>query len=70
MSGSLPDGLLATAPQLLPPVFTRQRWSDLLFVHWPVDPGAVAALFPPATRPGVWARFGRPTALGRDPAQP
>ncbi|MFF0429456.1 YqjF family protein [Streptomyces sp. NPDC004520] len=31
----------------------RQRWTDLVFVHWEVSPEAVAGLFPPGTRPDV-----------------
>ncbi|MFF2303372.1 YqjF family protein [Streptomyces sp. NPDC058128] len=31
----------------------RQRWTDLVFVHWAVSPDAVAGLFPPGTRPDV-----------------
>ena len=42
------------APPPLPrPVFSTQRWTRLTFVHWPVDPSAVAHLFPPGTRPDV-----------------
>jgi uncharacterized protein len=28
-----------------------QHWLDLTFLHWPVDPGAVAPLLPAGTRP-------------------
>lgn len=28
-----------------------QRWSDVTFLHWPVDPALVADLVPPGTRP-------------------
>jgi uncharacterized protein YqjF (DUF2071 family) len=42
-----------TPPALPPPVFSAQRWTQLTFVHWPVDPGAVAHFFPPGTRPDV-----------------
>ncbi|HYO05076.1 MAG TPA: DUF2071 domain-containing protein [Mycobacterium sp.] len=55
MPGALPDGFLVTAPNLPRPVFTRQYWSDLTFVHWPVDPGAVAHMYPEGTRPDVFA---------------
>lgn len=55
MSGQLPDGFAVTAPPLPRPVFTHQHWSDLTFVHWPVDPGAVEHLYPPGTRPDVFA---------------
>lgn len=30
-----------------------QRWQDLAFLHWPVDPAAVAPLLPAGTRPDV-----------------
>lgn len=53
MDESLPAGFPVTAPDLPPPVFTRQFWGDLTFVHWPVDPDAVAHLFPDGTRPDV-----------------
>ncbi|GLP73274.1 hypothetical protein TUM20983_03840 [Mycobacterium antarcticum] len=55
MSGALPDGFPVTAPILPRPIFTRQRWTDLTFVHWPVDPDAVAHMFPSGTRPDVFA---------------
>ena len=54
MPGSLPDGFPVTAPRLPRPVFTQQRWSDLTFVHWPVDPDAVEHVFPDGTRPDVF----------------
>jgi uncharacterized protein YqjF (DUF2071 family) len=31
-----------------------QHWLDLSFLHWPVDPGAVAPLLPPGTRPDLF----------------
>jgi uncharacterized protein YqjF (DUF2071 family) len=31
-----------------------QRWTDLAFVHWRVEPGRVAPLLPPGTRPDVF----------------
>ena len=42
-----------TPPPLPPPVFSAQRWTELTFVHWPVDPAAVTHLYPPGTRPDV-----------------
>ena len=42
-----------TPPPLTSPVFSAQRWAELTFVHWPVDPAAVAHFFPPGTRPDV-----------------
>lgn len=41
------------APRLPRPVLFDQFWADLTFVHWPVDPAAVAHLYPPGTRPDV-----------------
>ena len=43
-----------TPPPLPRPVFSTNRWSDLTFVHWPVQPDAVAPLYPPGTRPDVF----------------
>lgn len=42
-------------PELPRPVVFDQRWSDLTFVHWPVQPADVAHLFPAGTRPDVFA---------------
>lgn len=42
-----------TPPPLPAPIFSAQRWSELTFVHWPVDPAAVAHVYPPGTRPDV-----------------
>ncbi|MDZ4266008.1 MAG: DUF2071 domain-containing protein, partial [Mycobacterium sp.] len=56
MNGELgPCGVSPLAPTLARPVIFDQFWADLTFVHWPVDPGAVAHLFPPGTRPDVFA---------------
>jgi uncharacterized protein YqjF (DUF2071 family) len=52
---SLPGDFTVTAPALPRPMFTHQRWSDLTFVHWPVNPEAVAHLFPQGTMPDVFA---------------
>jgi uncharacterized protein len=43
----------AVAPALRRPLLLRQRWCDLAFLHWAVDPAAVAGFFPPGTRPDV-----------------
>ncbi|BCJ57558.1 DUF2071 domain-containing protein [Micromonospora endophytica] len=32
----------------------RQRWEDLVFLHWPVEPAAVARLLPAGTRPDTF----------------
>lgn len=56
MNGELgPCGVSPFAPPLPHPVLFDQFWADLTFVHWPVDPGTVAHLFPPGTRPDVFA---------------
>ncbi|MBE3001360.1 DUF2071 domain-containing protein [Nocardiopsis sp. HNM0947] len=40
------------APSPYPPLsLLRQAWLDVSFVHWEVDPAAVAPLLPPGTRP-------------------
>ncbi|TDD60362.1 DUF2071 domain-containing protein [Kribbella antibiotica] len=42
------------APELRRPRILRQRWLDLTFLHWAVNPAAVAHLFPPGARPDVF----------------
>lgn len=42
-----------TAPPLPGRAIIRQRWSDLVFLHWRVSPEMVAPLLPPGTRPDV-----------------
>lgn len=42
-------------PPLPRPVSFDQRWSDLTFVHWPVAPESIAHLYPPGTRPDLFA---------------
>ncbi|SPM26772.1 YqjF family protein [Mycobacterium terramassiliense] len=57
----LPDAQpsLAGYPVAPPPLPGRvtfeQRWADLTFLHWPVRPEGVEALYPPGTRPDVFA---------------
>ncbi len=48
-------GYPVSAPSLTGPALFDQFWADLTFVHWPVDAGSVAHLFPPGTRPDVFA---------------
>jgi uncharacterized protein YqjF (DUF2071 family) len=48
-------GYPITAPPLPRPVVIDQHWADLTFIHWPVRPEAVAHLYPPGTRPDVFA---------------
>lgn len=52
--GALAGFPLTPAPLRGPAIFD-QRWSDLTFVHWPVRPETVAHLYPPGTRPDVFA---------------
>ncbi|GAA5019851.1 YqjF family protein [Terrabacter aeriphilus] len=49
------EGYPVTPPALRRPVVFDQVWRDLTFVHWPVDPDAVAPFFPAGTRPDVFA---------------
>ena len=48
-------GYPITAPPLRGPVSLDQRWGELTFVHWPVRPDSVEHLYPPGTRPDVFA---------------
>ncbi|OBK21423.1 hypothetical protein A5634_10365 [Mycobacterium asiaticum] len=48
-------GYPVAAPPLPRPVSFDQHWRDLTFVHWPVAPESVAHLYPPGTRPDVFA---------------
>jgi uncharacterized protein YqjF (DUF2071 family) len=48
-------GFALTPPALRRPMLFDQYWSDLTFVHWPVRPDTVAHLYPPGTRPDVFA---------------
>lgn len=42
-------------PALPRPVVFDQHWGDITFIHWPVDPESVAHMYPPGTRPDVFA---------------
>jgi uncharacterized protein len=48
-------GFPVDAPPLPRPVTFAQFWSDLTFIHWPVRPEHVEHLYPPGTRPDVFA---------------
>lgn len=48
-------GFPVTPPPLPRPVLFNQTWVDLTFIHWPVRPGDVANLYPPGSRPDVFA---------------
>ena len=56
-SGASPElaGFPVIAPPLPGPVAFDQCWSELTFLHWPVRPESVADLYPPGTRPDVFA---------------
>ncbi|HEV2888095.1 MAG TPA: DUF2071 domain-containing protein [Jatrophihabitans sp.] len=41
------------AAPLRPPVVFDQWWCDVCFLHWPVEPAAIAHLFPAGCRPDV-----------------
>jgi uncharacterized protein YqjF (DUF2071 family) len=48
-------GYPVSPPPLPGRVTFDQRWADLTFIHWPVRPATVEALYPPGTRPDVFA---------------
>ncbi|SEH90505.1 hypothetical protein SAMN04489835_5491 [Mycolicibacterium rutilum] len=50
-----PSGFPDTATAVPRPVISEHRWCDVTFVHWPVRPDSVAPLYPPGTRPDVFA---------------
>ena len=41
------------APKLSGPTLSAQRWMNLTFLHWPVDPAAVQPFLPAGVRPDV-----------------
>ncbi|GAA4665494.1 YqjF family protein [Frondihabitans cladoniiphilus] len=48
------EAVTTVAPALPGAGIIQQRWSDLAFVHWRVEPERVAPLLPPGTRPDVF----------------
>lgn len=50
-AGTRWDPRSALPPPLPGPALLRQTWVDVSFVHWAVDPAAVAPLLPEGTRP-------------------
>jgi len=46
-------GVPAVAPPLRGRVLFDQRWTDLAFLHWPVDPDLVARFLPAGVEPDV-----------------
>lgn len=56
---TLPEPIRRTAPPLAGRAIASQRWSDLTFLHWRVDPALVAPLLPRGVAPdehdgGTW----------------
>jgi uncharacterized protein len=49
----LPDGYRLDAPGFRGPAVLDQEWRDVTFLHWRVEPAAVAGLLPPGVRPDV-----------------
>ena len=48
------DAIWPAAPELRRPRILRQRWLDLTFLHWAVEPADVAHFFPAGTRPDTF----------------
>ena len=48
-------GYPVTPPPLRLPVTFDQRWAEVSFVHWPVRPESLDGMFPPGTRPDIFA---------------
>ncbi|OEJ93296.1 YqjF family protein [Streptomyces thermolilacinus] len=73
------EALTVTTPRVVCRPVLSQRWTDVAFLHWPVEPAAVAPLLPRATRPdvldgttyvGLVAFRMEAVAFGRGPALP
>jgi uncharacterized protein YqjF (DUF2071 family) len=73
----MPEPISRTAPPLAGRAIASQRWSDLTFLHWRVDPFRVAPLLPVGVRPdeydgATWVglipfRLDRATLFGSPP---
>jgi uncharacterized protein YqjF (DUF2071 family) len=50
---SAPEPVTPTAPRPVRRTVFTQGWRDVAFLHWAVDPAAVAPLLPPGTVPDV-----------------
>ncbi|MFI8232406.1 YqjF family protein [Streptomyces sp. NPDC085900] len=48
------EALTPLAPRPVRRVLFRQRWRDLVFLHWPADPFEVARLLPAGTVPDLY----------------
>jgi len=49
-----PEPVTGGAPRPVTRPLLTQQWLDLSFLHWPVEPAAVAPLLPPGTRPDLF----------------
>jgi uncharacterized protein len=49
-----PEELTPTAPRAIGRTVFTQAWLDVAFVHWAVDPAAVAPLLPAGVRPDLY----------------
>jgi uncharacterized protein YqjF (DUF2071 family) len=49
-----PEAVTPEAPPLQGRQIMHQRWEDVAFLHWRVEPDRVAPLLPPGTRPDVF----------------
>ncbi|BBY37163.1 hypothetical protein MMAN_12970 [Mycobacterium mantenii] len=49
------EGYPLTPPPLPRPVTFDQHWRDLTFIHWPVAPESIEPMYPPGTRPDIFA---------------
>ncbi|MGW0434184.1 YqjF family protein [Micromonospora sp. NPDC003197] len=45
------EPVTVVAPRPIRPALLGQRWDDLAFLHWPIDPETVQPLLPAGTRP-------------------
>jgi uncharacterized protein len=48
-------GYPVSPPPLPGAAVFEQFWADVTFIHWPLDPGSIAHLFPAGTRPDVFS---------------
>ncbi|CAL9611160.1 YqjF family protein [Streptomyces sp. enrichment culture] len=73
------EALTATTPRVVRRPVLSQRWTDVVFLHWPAAPADVAPLLPHGTRPdvldgttyvGLVAFRMEAVAFGRGPAMP
>lgn len=49
------EPITLTAPHHVRRAFTSQRWSDVVFMHWPCDTREIEPMLPPRTRPDTFA---------------